>query len=481
LSTASADTARRVAIIGLDSVPPELVFGPSLEDLPHLRAVIERGVHGPLRSVVPPITVPAWMCMMTSQDPGSLGIYGFRNRFDHSYDGLHFASSASVAAPALWDLLGRDGRQTIALGVPLTYPPRRIAGHLVSCFLTPDTNRAFTHPPLLATEVERVADGYVFDVTDFRTTDKDRLLRRLYGMMEKRFRVARRLLATKPWNLFVMVEMAPDRLHHAFWRYTDRTHRLYEPGNAYEAVLREFYARMDAHVGEMLAEMPEDTVVFIVSDHGTKRMDGGICLNEWLIRNGYLVLKEPPSGPTRWSPALVDWERTRAWGDGGYYGRIFLNVRGREPRGIVAPHEAEALKDELIQRLEALGDPNGNGIGSRVYRPEELYREVRGVPPDLIAIFGNLHWRCIAQVGTGQVHVFENDTGPDDANHAEMGVLVAAGPGVPHQPAPIAAMDLLDVAPTVLEVLGIVAPPHFQGTSLLPRFRTGTALTEEDE
>jgi len=446
-----------------------------------MRSLVERGVCGELASIVPPITVPAWMSMMTGLDPGTLGIYGFRNRRDYSYEGLHFASSASVSAPTVWDILGAEGKQSLVLGVPLTYPPKRIRGHLVSCFLTPDTHRPFTHPAALGAEIERVADGYMLDVSGFRTNERDRLLEQLYRMMEKRFRVAEHLVQTKPWDFFVMVEMATDRLHHAFWRFHDPEHRLYEPNSPYAHVIRDFYIALDGHIGSLLSALGDETTVFIVSDHGAKRMDGGICLNEWLIQNGYLVLKETPKQPTRFSVGLVDWERTRAWGDGGYYGRIFLNVRGREPQGVVPPEEVEALRDELIERLEALGDENGRPIGTRVYRPEDLYRHVNGIAPDLIAIFGNLHWRSIGQVGTGAIHLFENDTGPDDANHSEKGVLLAAGPGIPHQDAPISGMTLLDLMPTLLDLYGLHAPEEVQGVTLVPRFHAGTTFSEKDE
>lgn len=472
---------RRVALIGLDCAPPEFLFGEWLDSLPNLKSLVSRGVHGSLASTIPPITVPAWMSMMTSQDPGSLGIYGFRNRLDYSYDGLFFASSGSVNEPAVWDVLGAEGRENIVLGVPLTYPPKSVRGHLVSCFLTPDTNRPFTHPPQLGAEIQRVADGYMLDVAGFRTNDRDGLLTQLYAMVDKRFRVAKHLVASKSWDFFAMVEMGTDRIHHAFWRFSDPEHRLHEPGHPYATAMREFYIRLDEHLGELLEALGDETTVFVVSDHGAKRMDGGICVNEWLIRNGYLKLLSEPTAPTRLMPSMVDWSGTRAWGDGGYYGRIFLNVEGREPNGTVPAEGVDALRSELIAGLEALGDENGNPIGTGVYKPEDIYRNVRGIAPDLIAIFGGLHWRSIGQVGTGSVHVFENDTGPDDANHAENGILIAAGPGIPSRGVAIEGMSLLDVAPTVLDLFGVEPPEAFQGTSLLRRFETGNTFTDDDE
>ncbi len=480
MGTAGSRT-ERVAIIGLDCAAPELLFHEWLDELPNIRSLVTRGVHGELASIVPPITVPAWMSMMTSQDPGSLGIYGFRNRRDYSYGGLFFASASSVKQPTLWDVAGASGRESIVIGVPPTYPPKAIRGNLVSCFLTPDTNRPFTYPTSLSAEIHGAADGYMLDVAGFRRLDRGRLLTQLHVMTEKRFRAAKHLVETKPWDLFAMVEIGVDRLQHAFWRYWDRSHRLHDPDSPFATAIHDYYAELDGHIGSLVQAMGEETTVFIVSDHGAKRMDGGICINEWLIANGYLVLNEAPEEPTRLRPDMVDWSSTRAWGDGGYYGRLFINVEGREPEGCVAPESAEGLLDELIDGLETLGDDNGRPIGTRVHRPADLYERVEGVAPDLIAIFGGLHWRSLGTVGGGSIHVFENDTGPDDANHAENGVLIAAGPGIGAQADPIVGMSLLDVAPTVVDLYGLDPVAEHQGSSLLPRFDTGEAFTALDE
>ena len=172
--------------------------------------------------------------------------------------------------------------------------------------------------------------------------------------------------------------------------------------------------------------------MLVVSDHGAKRMDGAICVNEWLRREGYLVLNDEPDGPTSLKPEMVDWDRTTAW-EGGYC-RLFLNVAGREPRGVVAPQNYERVRGELKQELEALGDDEGRPIGTVAHLPEELYPQRNGIAPDLLVYFGDLLWRSVGQVGTGTVHVFENDTGPDDANHAHEGLYVLAAEDGPHRP-----------------------------------------------
>ncbi len=460
--------ASKALVIGLDCAPPQLVFDRWLDELPTIRSLTERGTFGVLRSCDPPITVPAWSVMTSSRNPGALGIYGFRNRRDHSYDGLSFASSRSVTAPRVWDLLSERGRPVVVLGVPQTFPVTPVNGVMVACFLTPDVETSeYTHPADLKDEIERVVGHYMVDVPNFRTDDKERLLADLEEMTAKRFRLAEHLLETRPWDLFFMVEMGTDRIHHGFWRFTDPEHRLYEPGNAYEGAMLDYYRRLDGKIARLLRFAGDDTAVLVVSDHGAKRIDGGICVNEWLRREGYLALREEPAGPTRFSPDLVDWPRTTAWGEGGYYCRLFLNVAGREPEGTIPPDDYERVREELKTKLEALGDEHGRPIGTVAHRPEELYPEANGVAPDLLVYFGDLFWRSIGQVGTGSVHVFENDTGPDDANHAHEGLYVVAGDGAPPGRGP--ERDLRDIAPTLLDLLGEPVPVDMEGRSVLAK------------
>jgi predicted AlkP superfamily phosphohydrolase/phosphomutase len=455
----------RVAVIGLDCAAPELVFDRWRDELPNLRRLSEAGTWGRLRSVDPPITVPAWTCMLTGRDPGELGIYGFRNRADHGYHSLTVADSRSVRVDRVWDHLGRAGRHVVVVGVPQTSPPVAVNGELVSCFLTADTRTdPYTHPPTLRAEIEALVGQYRVDVENFRSDDRDRILAEIYSMTEQRFAVCRHLLDTRPWDFFMVVEIGLDRIHHAFWRFLDPAHPRHEPGHRYRDVVRAYYEYLDDEIGELLERFDEDTAVIVVSDHGARPMQGAICVNEWLVQEGYLVLQEPPEGLTPLRNAAVDWKRTRAWGEGGYYCRLCLNVRGREPEGVVDPADYEALRDELAERLESLPGADGQPIGTRAFRPEELWREQRGIPPDLIVYFGDLGWRSNGSLGHGRHWTFDNDTGPDDANHDRDGICIVAGPGV----AAGQREDLViyDIAPTILELAGLDAADGMRGRAL---------------
>jgi predicted AlkP superfamily phosphohydrolase/phosphomutase len=261
-----------------------------------------------------------------------------------------------------------------------------------------------------------------------------------------------------------MVEMGTDRIHHGFWRFTDHGHRLFEDGNPYEHAMLDYYRRLDSKIASLLRFADDDTAVLVVSDHGAKKMDGGICVNEWLRREGYLVLKEEPAEPTRLTPDMIDWPKTRAWGEGGYYCRLFLNVEGREPEGVVPAADYDRVRDEIKAKLEALGDDEGNPIGTVAHKPEELYANPQGITPDLLVYFGGLYWRSIGTVGADAIHVFENDTGPDDANHAHEGLYILAADGV--APGPGEEREIRDIAPTILELLGETVPADMEGRSM---------------
>jgi predicted AlkP superfamily phosphohydrolase/phosphomutase len=456
----------KVMIIGLDCAEPSLILERWRDELPALSSLMDRGIYGPLTSVIPPITVPAWSCMMSSRTPGDLGVYGFRNRFDHSYDNLKIADSTAIREPRLWELATRQGKQSIVLSVPGTYPLRPLNGVMVSCFLTPSVQQQYTYPPGLRTEVEQVVGEYMFDCPQFRTDDKEDLLRQVYEMTDKRFLLADHLLRTKPWQLFAMVEIGTDRMHHGFWKFMDHDHRKYAPGPFEDAIL-DYNRHVDAAVGRLLEHADDETTVLVVSDHGAKRMDGGIRVNEWLRREGLLATAGDVNGTTSLREVGVDWSRTTAWGEGGYYARIFLNVRGREPDGIVDPDQYEAVRDDLARRLAEIPDENGQPIGTKVFKPEEVYDKVEGIAPDLIVHFGDLHWRSVGTIGGDDgIHTFENDTGPDDANHAQDGLLIMAGRNVPAGGAR-EGMNLLDVAPTVLQLLGLEPLPAMRGTPLV--------------
>ncbi len=461
---------KRFLVLGMDCLGAEILSPASLAELPNLERLAKTGLSGPLVSTLPPITIPAWTSMLSGRDPGELGVYGFRNRRSYAYGDLVYATSDMVRYPRLWDHVGEAGGESVVIGVPQTVPPPPIRGILISGFEAQgfgwDSGAAFARPPELADEMRDVAGGeYLFDVDNFRNVPRQEVLEKVYSMTECRFQLMEHLMKTRPWNFAMLCEIAPDRLHHCFWSDHDPQHVRHRSDSPYRNAIREYYRYLDGAIGRLVELAGPDTGLLVVSDHGAKAMDGGVCVNEVLRREGWLVLLEEPSKAAPLRPQQVDWNRTRAWGEGGYYARIFLNVEGREPQGVIPFAERDAARQELTELLESLPLADGPTLTNQIYWPEQIYRTTRGLAPDLIVIFNDLSWRSLGTVGHGRTWLRGNDTGVDEANHAQDGLFILHGPAVPAGSGRRAS--ILDVTPTILEWLDLPIPGDLTGASLL--------------
>ena len=452
---------RRMMVIGLDCAAPRLVFDRYRDAMPNLSALMERGTWGPLRSSEPPITVPAWTCMVSGRDAGELGLYGFRNRVPGE-TGLRLANGGDVRVKRVWDWLGEHGHRVASLFVPLTSPPTPVRGQMVSGFMWPGNDAPWCFPRGLEAELVDRFGSYRADVENFRADDLDRIYQDIVLMTEQHVEIAEHVWKEKQPDFMMTVEIGVDRFHHAFWRHIDPEHPRHESSNPWKHLGREYYQLLDTHIGRLCALADEETAVMVVSDHGARAMHGGFCINEWLIREGYLTLREPPATAAPLDHAQVDWSRTTAWAEGGYYARVFLNVAGREPDGTVAPADLRTLRDKLCSGLANASDDAGIHIPTSVRIPEEHYRQARGFPPDLMVYFDDLRLRAIGSIGGHRIVALENDTGPDSCNHDWDGIFVMSGGGTVGL-GRVEGAEIGDVAPTILGAFEIPRPPEILG------------------
>jgi predicted AlkP superfamily phosphohydrolase/phosphomutase len=218
-------------------------------------------------------------------------------------------------------------------------------------------------------------------------------------MTEKRFDLIEYMLKKKSWDFFLFVEIGIDRLHHAFWRYIDPQHRWHDSKSPLRDPILKYYSYIDRRIGAVLELLDDETVVIAASDHGAKGMKGIFCLNEWLVKEGYLALRSRPDSVCSIEKADVDWERTRVWAWGGYCGKIFLNIKGREPQGIVDSKEVETLKKELSEKFKSIKDDKGETMATLVVDPTDAYEVVKGDPPDLMVFLDDLYWRATGNLG----------------------------------------------------------------------------------
>ena len=451
----------KVLVIGLDCATPKTLFEDFIEECPNIKMLMEKGVYGKLRSSDPPITIPAWMVMVTGKKPGTLGVYGFRHRKGNSYTDFWVANSQTIREPRIWDILGKKGLKSIILGLPPTFPAQPMNGNLVAGFIAPDTLSNFTYPPELKQEISEKIGNYIFDVK-FRTNQKEQLLMDIYQMTKIHFETIKFLIQNKEWDYCHFVIIGLDRIHHAFWKYYDKTHHKYEKGNVFESVIKNYYKFLDKKIGEILELISDDTTVFIVSDHGAKAMKGCLCVNMALEKLGLLKFLEKPKKGARLEEAKIDWKSTYAWGWGGYYARIFLNIKGREDNGIIEQKDYELWRDKVIDLLKEIPDVDGNPMQTKIFKPEDLFEKINGDAPDLMVYFDDLNWRSAGTLGYDSMYLDENDTGPDDAVHDYNGIFIISKPNQSIGKN-IGTKSIVDIVPTIMDIFGIKIPSDIEG------------------
>jgi len=510
--------ARRVLVIGLDGATFRLVR-PWAEagHLPNLARLMQEGAWGELRSTVQPSSEQAWASFATGVQNGKHGIFGFLQRVPGTYE-LEYVNGRHQRARTLWRILSDRDRPVIVVNVPMTYPPEPVNGVLIGGLMSPGEDSRFAYPDGLYQELKEAVGGYLINVDIERgkldPASERLLLEQMDEMVRLRTEAVLHLAATRPWDLLAVVYGATDRVSHKFWKYMDPEHPLYTPEGAaqYGEVILNVYRRLDRAVGRLLAELAdEETTVFVVSDHGFGPLEAALYLNKWLAEQGCLgaegegrrrgwlpgllrravgLLDVPLLGDLKlWAfrllPGLkgrlhsamayqgVDWSRTRAYAV-GTMGNIYVNLRGREPAGIVEPGaEYEDLRQELIEGLRSLQDPEtGQPVFEGVYRREELYHGPHlDLAPDVVGLLdpryhvAAVDWRqrqegVIAHAG-GDEMLFVADI---SGQHDMMGVLLAGGKNV--HPGAVEGAGIVDMAPTILHALGEPVPADMDGRVL---------------
>lgn len=498
----SSGIADKVLIIGLDGATWD-VLHPMMESgrMPHLRAFVGGGVSGVLESTKPPITPAAWTTFMTGRTPGSHGILDFE-RYDVQTNKLSFNSTFSLNhVRTIWQLLGDRGLKVGAVNVPMTYPPPSVNGFVVSGFETPGVETEFTHPKGLRTEILRRWPDYTFKTNWRRKTFGGlRLFRENLNDTCDSFRIGTdvtRFCGERfGWDVLMVVFKLVDNLQHKVWKYLDPRLNRRHPEHARLAA--DCFAHLDRSIGDLLTYADQHGAsVLMMSDHGHGSLEGksqpNLLLKEW----GYLHVKPGAAqSQTRFSETLkrawrgkkskfvhqdqlenelaVDFSRTRACVmHAGMYGFLYINLKGRQPTGIVGSDEYETLREELRRRILAVTvtNPAGKSIHlfPEVHRPEELYhcqRADRAWMPDLMLVPAEglsavrkirgsspvrwLPWRKI------------------EGTHRLEGIFAARGPGI--RAAKQSRANIIDVAPTLLAMLGLRVPQDMEGRVMTDLF-----------
>jgi predicted AlkP superfamily phosphohydrolase/phosphomutase len=416
----------RVCVIGLDGTPASYLRRRIAEGaLPHLAELSRQGTLMSARAPLPPISSVSWASASTGTNPGRHGVFGFVERRPGTWE-ITFTNVFTIAEPQVWVRAARAGMRSVVVNIPGTYPAQpNDGGILVSGFVSPTLERSVQPPSLVPFLQER---GYLIDVDlGLGHKDLDAFCEQLASHHAARTRVLLDLLETEPCDLFYVAFTGTDRLHHFLWEQMERGE---EP---WASRFHAYYAAVDASVGQLATRLPDDCRLVLLSDHGFCRLDQEVFVNRWLERDGWLALEEPAK-----SIASVVPGRTRAYCMDP--GRLYLNLAGREPGGIVQPSEYEQVRDELRRWAEALP------FVQRVATREEAFAGPHAEHgPDLVLVSKN-GWDLKGAVRTRELQGKGRLTGMHTQDDAFVLVRGAHPEG---------EADVQDVAATALDGLGL--------------------------
>jgi predicted AlkP superfamily phosphohydrolase/phosphomutase len=500
---------RRAIILGLDGATFKVLLPRAQRgEMPELAALLKDGTWGSLRSTIPPFSAQAWVSLATGKNQARHGIVDFWERSpDHSR--RRFVTARGVQGETLWQTISRHGLRAGVVNVPVTYPPSPVNGYLVSGLLTPQGKDDFMYPESLREEILAQVPDYNPDPFDPVGASRRQILE-LEAWMEKHERVSRYLMERYPAELSFSVVQALDHLQHLFWDDIVRG----EGGGRYAALTGRCYRLADEIVGHRRQMMDGRTTLFLVSDHGFGSVSKWFHVNRFLVEQGLLKLGEAQGGGAssslirlgltpqrmrglvrrldvlglrRWMGRLarvtlgrqidraltppIDWSQTQALSGSPATEGVFVNLRGREPQGIVEPGEPyEALREKLIAELCRLRDPDtGVPVVRAAHRREELYEgPFLDLLPDVVFDLGDGPYLASdAPVATRILEPLPG--GYLQGRHQPDGIFVAAGPDI-RKRAQIEGARIVDVAPTVLYALGLPIPEDMDGRPLLEIF-----------
>ncbi len=521
----------RVLVFGIDSADWRIIR-PLIDagKLPTIARLVREGASGDLASTIHPHSPTAWSSFLTGMNPGGHGIFDFMQRKNGSYD-FEVVSTKTRGGKAVWQILSERGIGCGVVNVPMTYPPEKVAGYFISGTFSSEPLGNFTWPRTLLDDIKReLGHGYKVDLSyrelagpDGEPTDEvlARFLDRLIEIESER--TAAEIYAIRRFSprFVVHVYTATDRAQHTFWQYMDPERSDYDPSHPFRTAVERTYIDADAQLARLLDAMGSETTVMLMSDHGGGPLRRALLLNNWLAREGYLTVDQPPAfgkaalkrrvffvvktvartlmpravrerlkekydvgGQTtiKYMQTALDWSRTRAFSE-GTFGNIRLNVRGREPLGTVEPGtEYDALRAEIRRKLESLVDPGtGAPAVERTYAREELYRGAQiERAPDIIAALRD-GYQMVGDVVAHQYggkkrgdSVFVSGEGGKyklSGVHTPIGIVAVHGPGIPSG-ATIHDAQITDLAPTLLALFGLTPPADMDGrvlTSIVPR------------
>lgn len=482
--------------------------------MPFLCRVEQQGALGTLETIYPPVTAPAWSSFMTGKNPGKHGVYEFLHRKRGTLEQIP-VNAGMLGSETLWEMMSKAGKRMVVVSVPLCYPPFPVNGTLMSDFLAPMGARDLSYPPELLKEVEDKFGEYLLYHKQVYTQDNvGNVLAELEEHTEYRQRVAEYLLQRDAWDFAMVYFEGTDRLQHELWHVIDPTSPMHDKQEAaqYAERTRNYYRVLDDDVrklAELALRQDPETTIILMSDHGFGAIHKFVNFNIWLLKEGFLKLKQDI--PTKLKHALfnlgmtpslgyklsmnfgfanlrlsqgmtnrnqildmvrrgflsfrnVDWARTRAFSSGNY-GQIFVNLQGREPYGSVAPGDYQTVCDQISARLYALRDPQtGAPVVAKVYKQSDVFwGEFIDDAPDVVFSLAE-NYKALGTLEFASNKIVEPAFG-NSGDHRMDGFVGMLGDEI-KRGVKIENANIMDVAPTILYLMGLPIPSDLDGQVL---------------
>ena len=503
----------RVLVIGLDGASLNVIL-PLAQNgvMPRVKDIIDQGAVGTLTSVTPPVTGPAWASFLTGKQPGKHGVFDFVKATPGSLTRKP-VNYTDIKASTLISLIGgKEGKTVCAFNIPITYPPPVINGFVVTGMLTPDTDATFTYPETLKGRLETKFGPYVLDVfwQRFSGDTAEWFLNELIDYEKQKLAVAKELYSEKRWDLFMAVFTGTDRIQHALWHVIEAIldeKELSPKEERLKPLIKDYYGLLDRGIADLVDAAGEETTVFFMSDHGFGSLNKKFHINSWLRQQNWInydleqtrrisrrqsfkrilkqnlmrfpvmynLIRKKGSVPldkrmnTYQFLNFIQWSHTKAYSVSNTEQGIYINLKGREPHGVVNPgSEYENLRNDIMDALKTLRDPMGEQpLVSQLYKKEELYHgPYTDDAPDIIFFLSN--GKYLADVNLTE-HLWEEVSWiTGRGTHRKDGLFIAYGKGV-RKGIKVDA-NIVDLAPTALFLLDSPISQDIDGSILFSVF-----------
>jgi len=507
----------KLLIIGIDGATFDLIHPWSQEGyLPNLTKLMSGGVQSNLASTLPPVTSPAWPTFMTGCNPGKHGVFDFIQPSGANYN---LVNSTKIKQPTLWQRLSASGYKVGVLNVPVTYPPQPLNGFMISGILSPKEGQICYPADLIDRYKSELGDYRVAPNIQYKKGNETEFIDDIYGLIRAHGEWALHLMKAESWDVLMMHFIALDIMMHALWRFMDRTHDRYEP-SPYENAIRDGYRLVDEYVGRMLEVLPDDTAVMVMSDHGFGPLRNMVNLNIFLMQQGLLKLNRKPMTQIKASASRlgltpagvyriverlgmqnlatrvskntrnqvvgrflsfenVDWSQTTAYSM-GHVGQIYMNVAGREPKGIIEKGNYDQARQRVIDSLQNLRSGSGQPLVTQIIVREETYQgPFAKYGPDIHLVIDDYNMIAFPLFAT-DAKVITNQIRGDSGCHRREGIFIAQGPAL-KKDQQLPEASILDLAPTILHLLNEPVPRIMDGEVLANIFLVPGEVRYQEE